>query len=73
MDSRSSSDNPHKSTFFQISDLVKHDIKGFWIESEDTITCPDCRSQLIWKGGLRYTDNGKVQRDICRDCDRSFS
>jgi len=35
--------------------------------------CPECRSQKIWKDGLRKTTHGEVQRWICRDCGYRFS
>jgi integrase/recombinase XerD len=38
-----------------------------------TVECPSCRSERIWKDGLRYTRNGDVQRYLCRECGYRFS
>jgi len=38
-----------------------------------TIECPSCRSERIWKDGIRYTRNGDVQRYLCRECGYRFS
>ena len=35
--------------------------------------CPECGSERTWKDGLRETDNGPVQRYICRICGYRFS
>jgi integrase len=35
--------------------------------------CPECHSKRIWKDGLRDTNNGLVQRSICRECGHRFS
>jgi DNA-directed RNA polymerase subunit M/transcription elongation factor TFIIS len=35
--------------------------------------CPECGSERVWKAGLRYTNQGKVQRFECRDCGYRFS
>jgi len=35
--------------------------------------CSQCRSQRVWKDGLRETIRGPVQRWICRDCGYRFS
>jgi len=35
--------------------------------------CPECRSQKVWKDGLRYTKHGDVQRYLCRNCGYRFS
>ena len=38
------------------------------------INCPECRSQRIWKDGLRHLENGEVvQRYLCRLCGYRFS
>lgn len=36
-------------------------------------TCPECGSTRTWKDGIRQTENGKIQRYYCRDCDYRFS
>jgi len=38
-----------------------------------SLRCPECGSQRIWKAGLRYINFGKLQRYICRDCGFRFS
>ena len=35
--------------------------------------CPECNASNNWKDGLRYTNNGQIQRYICRDCGYRFS
>jgi len=35
--------------------------------------CPNCHSKRKWKDGLRETENGSIQRFICRECRRKFS
>lgn len=35
--------------------------------------CPDCHSKKIWKDGFRETNNGLVQRSVCRECGYRFS
>lgn len=35
--------------------------------------CPRCHRNRIWKDGIRRTNAGFTQRDICRDCDYRFS
>jgi len=37
------------------------------------LVCPECRSSLIWKDGMRHTRNGDIQRYICRSCGFRFS
>ena len=37
------------------------------------IFCPECKSQRIWKDGMRYTISRKVQRYLCRECGYRFS
>jgi integrase len=39
----------------------------------DNPRCPLCKSEKVWKDGLRYTKDGEVQRFICRDCGYRFS
>jgi len=37
-------------------------------------TCPECGSERLYRDGLRYLSNeGAVQRYICRDCGYRFS
>ena len=40
---------------------------------ETSRECPDCHSKRIWKDGIRNTNNGSVQRFICRKCGYRFS
>lgn len=35
--------------------------------------CPICHSMRYWKDGIRETNNGPVQRFVCRDCGYRFS
>lgn len=35
--------------------------------------CPNCHSKRNWKDGIRETDNGLVQRFVCRNCGYTFS
>lgn len=35
--------------------------------------CPSCRSNRIWKDGIRKIRDGFVQRYVCRDCGYRFS
>jgi len=35
--------------------------------------CPECGSQRIWKDGVRYTNEGNIQRWLCRNCGYRFS
>jgi integrase len=35
--------------------------------------CPECRSNEIWKDGFRYTNNGQIQRYLCKSCGVRFS
>ena len=37
------------------------------------IRCPFCKSQRVWKDGIRQTKRGETQRYICRSCGRQFS
>ena len=39
----------------------------------ESVHCPSCKSQKIWKDGLRQTRHGDIQRYICRDCGYRFS
>lgn len=36
-------------------------------------TCPQCGSKLLFKDGLRYNDEGSIQRWLCRECGHRFS
>ena len=49
---------------------VKKDYVG---GEEASRECPNCHSKRIWKDGLRTTNNGPVQRSICRRCGYRFS
>jgi len=42
-------------------------------EKEPKTYCPRCGSEKIYKDGLRYTQNGTVQRWLCRSCGYRFS
>jgi integrase/recombinase XerD len=35
--------------------------------------CPNCHSKKNWRAGLRQTENGEVQRFLCRECGFRFS
>lgn len=35
--------------------------------------CPECGSQRTWKDGRRQTNNGVLQRYLCRDCGYRFT
>jgi integrase len=37
------------------------------------VVCPDCGSERLYKDGLRYTNEGQVQRYLCRNCGYRFS
>jgi integrase/predicted RNA-binding Zn-ribbon protein involved in translation (DUF1610 family) len=38
-----------------------------------SLQCPECGSNRLWKAGLRYTTCGEVQRYVCRDCGIRFT
>ena len=38
-----------------------------------SIQCPECESNRIWKAGLRNTTSGQAQRYLYRDCGYRFS
>ena len=38
-----------------------------------SLQCPECESNRVWKAGQRYTNFGEVQRYLCRDCGYRFS
>ena len=40
---------------------------------QNTVECPKCGSQRVWKDGIRYTRFREVQRYICRECSYRFS
>jgi transposase-like protein len=40
---------------------------------EETVICPLCGSKRNWKGGIRYTCAGEIQRYLCRDCGYRFT
>lgn len=64
---------PHNSAFFRKQIWQKTTKEGSWMNSEEIITCPECTSQRTWKDGFLYSNKGKMQRYICRDCGRRFS
>jgi integrase len=37
------------------------------------VVCPECGSERLYKDGLRYTNEGQVQRYLCRNCGYRFS
>jgi len=36
-------------------------------------TCPECGSSKTWKDGIRQTNDGDIQRYLCRECGYRFS
>jgi len=36
-------------------------------------TCPECGSTKTWKDGIRQTNDGDIQRYLCRECGYRFS
>jgi len=38
-----------------------------------SVKCPECGSTLLYKDGLRYTNQGPIQRWLCRVCGYRFS
>jgi len=41
--------------------------------TEQVPTCPECGSTKTWKDGTRQTEQGKIQRYFCRECNYRFS
>jgi len=39
----------------------------------EAVHCPECDSSSIYKDGLRYTNEGQIQRYLCRVCGYRFS
>ena len=39
----------------------------------EAVFCPECGSKCLYKNGLRYTNEGQIQRYLCRDCGYRFS
>jgi len=37
------------------------------------IRCPQCKSQKVWRDGVRRTRHGDIQRWLCRSCGLRFS
>lgn len=37
------------------------------------MNCPECGSDRLYKDGLRYTNEGQIQRYLCRECGYRFS
>lgn len=40
---------------------------------EETVKCPMCGCQRVYKDGIRYTRHGEVQRYLSRNCAYQFS
>jgi len=38
-----------------------------------SLNCPECCSNRLYKDGLRYTNEGQIQRYLCRNCGYRFS
>jgi hypothetical protein len=38
-----------------------------------SLRCPECGSNRFYKDGLRYTNEGQIQRYLCRVCGYRFS
>ena len=43
------------------------------VESVVALRCPECGSERLYRDGLRYVQEGYVQRFLCRDCGYRFS
>ena len=41
--------------------------------SKQPVKCPECTSQRVYHDGIRHTNNGDVQRYLCKDCGYRFS
>ena len=37
------------------------------------LKCSECNGSRIYKDGFRYTNDGQIQRFLCRDCGFRFS
>lgn len=37
------------------------------------VQCPECTSQKVWKDGIRYAGEDRIQRFLCRSCGHRFS
>lgn len=42
-------------------------------DAQESLCCPQCGSQKLYKDGIRYTLNGQSQRWLCRDCNYRFT
>ncbi|MGQ9507681.1 MAG: DUF7838 family putative zinc beta-ribbon protein, partial [Candidatus Bathycorpusculaceae bacterium] len=42
-------------------------------DAQESLCCPQCGSQRLYKDGIRYTLNGQSQRWLCRDCNYRFT
>ena len=57
-----------------ISQEASPDSENSISEIDRSIECPKCKSQKLWRDGLRYTIFGdEIQRWRCRDCGLRFS
>ena len=43
------------------------------MELKPLIFCPECEGKEVWNDGFRYTNNGQIQRYVCRNCGFRFS
>ena len=66
--------------FTEVSLVPKPAIRMVWVESkfdnQETVKCPRCGSQKIWKAGCKYPpfeEEIKIQCYLCKDCERHFS
>ncbi len=39
----------------------------------EAVFCPECNSDRLYKDGFRYTNDGQIQRFLCRNCGYRFS
>ncbi|MGB9959378.1 MAG: IS1/IS1595 family N-terminal zinc-binding domain-containing protein [Candidatus Bathyarchaeales archaeon] len=43
-------------------------------ETQESLRCPQCSSERLYKDGLRYLKDGSnVQRYLCRNCGYRFT
>jgi integrase/predicted RNA-binding Zn-ribbon protein involved in translation (DUF1610 family) len=43
------------------------------VESAAVLCCPECGSKDLWRAGLRDTNQGSIQRWLCKKCGYRFS
>ena len=43
------------------------------VTTSEALKCPECGSSKIYKDGLRYTNEERIQRYLCRVCGYRFS